>query len=161
MALDPVAAVQRLNNLLSQLASIKSQFDPQLSTWREEVLLVLWKAYGSDSEESARFKAISFSGYADTAFQDGAMKATLFLRSRIDELTPVTIVAANPSLSATHLSGSNRKVFIVHGHNHGMKETVARFLTKLDLEPIILHEQSEQGSTIIEKFEENANVAFA
>lgn len=40
---------------------------------------------------------------------------------------------------AEHGTQSN-KVFVVHGHNHGIKESVARFLEKLDLDPIILHE---------------------
>jgi len=56
----------------------------------------------------------------------------------------------------------NRKdVFVVHGHNHGVKETVARLLTKLGLNPIILHEQPDQGRTLIEKFEQHADVSFA
>jgi predicted nucleotide-binding protein len=49
----------------------------------------------------------------------------------------------------------------VHGHDDGLKETVARFLSKLDLEPVILHEQPNRGRTIIEKFEEHTDVAFA
>jgi len=56
--------------------------------------------------------------------------------------------------------GSNR-IFIVHGHNNEMKETVARFLSQSDLEPIILHEQPNRGKTIIEKFEEYSDVRFA
>lgn len=56
---------------------------------------------------------------------------------------------------------SSRRVFIVHGHDDGLKETVARFLTKLDLEPVILHELPNRGRTIIEKFEAHADVAFA
>lgn len=56
---------------------------------------------------------------------------------------------------------SSRRVFVVHGHDDGLKETVARFLTKLDLEPVILHEQPNRGRTIIEKFEAYADVAFA
>jgi len=55
---------------------------------------------------------------------------------------------------------SNR-VFLVHGHNNELKETTARFLEKLGLTPIILHEQSSKGLTIIEKFEEYSDVAFA
>ena len=43
----------------------------------------------------------------------------------------------------------------------GPRMTVARFLTKLGLEPVVLHEQPNQGRTIIEKFEEYAQVAFA
>lgn len=53
------------------------------------------------------------------------------------------------------------KVFIVHGHEHGVKEEVARFIEKLGLEPIILHEQPNKGRTIIEKFEDYADVHFA
>jgi predicted nucleotide-binding protein len=56
---------------------------------------------------------------------------------------------------------STRRVFVVHGHDDGLKETVARFLSKLDLEPVILHEQPNRGRTIIEKFEEHTDVAFA
>lgn len=56
---------------------------------------------------------------------------------------------------------SSRRVFVVHGHDDGLKETVARFLSKLDLNPVILHEQPNRGRTIIEKFEEHADVAFA
>jgi predicted nucleotide-binding protein len=53
------------------------------------------------------------------------------------------------------------KVFIVHGHNNEIKVTVARTIEKLGLEAIILHEQANSGKTIIEKFEEYADVAFA
>lgn len=52
-------------------------------------------------------------------------------------------------------------VFIVHGRNHGIKETVARFVHKLELNPIILHEQPNLGRTLIEKFTDYSNVGFA
>ncbi len=55
----------------------------------------------------------------------------------------------------------SRKIFIVHGKNKEMKESLARTLEKLGLAPIILHEQSSQGKTIIEKFENYSNVGFA
>jgi hypothetical protein len=54
-----------------------------------------------------------------------------------------------------------RKVFVVHGHDDGVKNAVARLLSKLDLEPVILHEQPNRGRTIIEKFLDHADVAFA
>jgi len=57
---------------------------------------------------------------------------------------------------------SNNKVFIVHGHDNEMKETVARLLEKLDLKPIILHEQPNKGKTVIEKFEKcSEDVGYA
>jgi predicted nucleotide-binding protein len=56
---------------------------------------------------------------------------------------------------------TNREVFIVHGHDEAAKLAVDSFLKKLDLIPIILHEQSNKGRTIIEKFEEHSDVGFA
>jgi len=41
------------------------------------------------------------------------------------------------------------------------KVSAARFVEKLDLSAIILHEQPSAGSTIIEKIEEHTNVGFA
>lgn len=55
----------------------------------------------------------------------------------------------------------SNKIFIVHGHNDLMKETVARTLERIGLEAIILHEQPNKGNTIIEKFKEYSNVGFA
>jgi len=52
-------------------------------------------------------------------------------------------------------------IFIVHGHNNEQKESLARFIQHLDLQPIILHEKPNAGKTLIEKFEANADVGFA
>lgn len=52
-------------------------------------------------------------------------------------------------------------VFIVHGHDEGLKNRVARFVEKLGLKAVILHEQANQGYTIIEKIEAYAGVGFA
>jgi predicted nucleotide-binding protein len=59
------------------------------------------------------------------------------------------------------MATETKKVFVVHGHDDSAREAVARFLSRLDLEPIILHEQPDQGQTIVEKFEANSDVAFA
>jgi predicted nucleotide-binding protein len=55
----------------------------------------------------------------------------------------------------------SRKVFVVHGHDDGAREAVARFLQRLGFEPVILHERANQGRTIIEKFEAHGDVGFA
>ena len=54
---------------------------------------------------------------------------------------------------------SGNEVFIVHGRDDGVKETVARFIEKLNLKATILHEQPSGGLTIIEKLEKYANNA--
>jgi predicted nucleotide-binding protein len=53
------------------------------------------------------------------------------------------------------------RIFIVHGHDEAMKQGVARTLEKIGLEPIILHEKSNEGRTIIEKFTDYSDVSFA
>jgi predicted nucleotide-binding protein len=55
----------------------------------------------------------------------------------------------------------NDSVFIVHGHDDAAKEQVARFVEKLGLEAIILHERANIGKTIIEKIERYSDVGYA
>jgi len=55
----------------------------------------------------------------------------------------------------------SKEIFIVHGHDEAAKQEVARFIEKLGLHAIILHEQPDQGRTIIEKFEHHSDVGFA
>jgi hypothetical protein len=84
-------------------------------------------------------------------------QAIASLEERIGEATS-NFAREDPINDSASVS---RKVFIVHGHDEGAREGVARFLEKMDLMPIILHEQANQGRTIIEKFEAHADVGFA
>jgi len=61
--------------------------------------------------------------------------------------------------SGAQYSGSD--VFIVHGYDESVKNEVASFIRELGLKAIILHEEANKGRTIIEKFEDHANVGFA
>lgn len=56
---------------------------------------------------------------------------------------------------------ADRFVFVVHGHDHGVKEAVARFIEKLGAKVVVLHEQSDRGQTVIEKFEHHSDVSYA
>jgi predicted nucleotide-binding protein len=58
-------------------------------------------------------------------------------------------------------SANNSDVFVVHGRDNAAKDGVARFLEKLQLNAIILHEQPNKGRTIIEKFVDSSDVGFA
>ena len=70
-----------------------------------------------------------------------------------------TIAPAQPL--STNSAGDNTNIFIVHGHNVAVQQSVARTIERLGLNPIILHEQPNAGKTIIEKFESNSKVGFA
>ena len=65
-----------------------------------------------------------------------------------------------PKILDTVVTARNkRKVFIVHGRDNEAKQEVSRFIEKLGLEAIILHEQASSGMTIIEKIEKYSNDA--
>lgn len=85
-------------------------------------------------------------------------EAVRVLEERLEEAGASSGASAVPGRPT--ISANNKKVFIVHGHDSGPKEAVARLLTSLGFEPIILHEQANKGRTIIEKFEANADVGF-
>ena len=57
---------------------------------------------------------------------------------------------------------ATRKVFVVHGHDGEAKNEVARFLSKLGLEEVILHERANKGRHLLTKFqEESEGASFA
>jgi len=68
---------------------------------------------------------------------------------------------ASPNLPTTNLP-SSRKVFLVHGRDNDAKNEVARFLSKIGLEEIILHERPNSGRHLLTKFqEESEGASFA
>lgn len=69
--------------------------------------------------------------------------------------------SAGSNVTNNGFDNCSRKVFVVHGHNEEYINKVARFLEKLNCEPIILKEQPNSGKTIIEKFKDLSKVAFA
>ncbi|MBN3723562.1 nucleotide-binding protein [Burkholderia sp. Ac-20379] len=69
---------------------------------------------------------------------------------------------AAPVVPPPATAAARTRVFIVHGHNVAVREEVARFVQGLGLEAVILHEQPNQGRTILAKFQdEAARAAFA
>ena len=104
----------------------------------------------------------------------GPSEASSLIQDAVSKLVAAAKIAAPekphedwkvlvPSTSEVDALDSQRtRIFIVHGQDDGTKHTVARFLEKLGLEPVILHEQPNRGRTIITKFlEESDRVGFA
>lgn len=65
------------------------------------------------------------------------------------------------SQKTTVIDQNCKKVFVVYGHDLEMKDSVARFLSLIDLEPVILNELPSMGNTIIEKFENSSGAQVA
>lgn len=143
--------------------------------WEHGARKAITFAFGEKSQYLEDFdSALSrYSNESETAaftkgdkFNDAVPKITVLLEIMIEDIeeyweedTP-TLKTTDP---AKESSGppQGKNVFIIHGHDTGAKEEVARFISKLGLNPIILHEHASQGKTVIEKFEQHADVSYA
>ena len=83
------------------------------------------------------------------------------LESIRDRLELIPELPSAPPPAGANLATPSRDVFVVHGHDEGAKQAVARLVENLGLKAVILHEQSNAGRTIIEKFEDCSDVGFA
>ena len=83
-----------------------------------------------------------------------------FARDYIDYVKAST-GTVEAAMLPTRTGPAARKVFIVHGHDEGSREMVARYVQQLGFEPIILHEQASKGRTVIEKIDAHSDVGFA
>jgi len=175
-------AIENLNVLISEIPGIKRN-SSEHTRWLSNVLRVLDEKFGTDSQYSTTIRAFPWKETASgiysaynyqsererdhqNAFCRQMGQAKGIILSAIDALTEKLeeseIDAAQENKGTSFGAFDPKKVFIVHGHNEEMKQSVARIITKLGLTPIILHEQPNGGKTIIEKFERNAeNINFA
>lgn len=111
-----------------------------------------WMTNIGEKERAAFKKHSSEAGSLNDVSEEGTVPAL------IEPTFPRTLVAS----SQRSAMPKSNKVFIVHGHDEGALDKLARFLEKLKLGVIILKEQPNQGRTIIEKYEACADdVAFA
>ena len=154
-------ALKRLRKALDGFLKLKEiDFDsPEFQKWHRGTQIAITKTF-EDKSHLQEFKRSITTSYQE----DSPKPAASLLESLIEEIeeywedegqTPASSVVQENERASTN------EVFVIHGRDNEAKETVARFLTRLDLTPVILHEQSNQGRTIIEKFEQHAQVGFA
>ena len=60
-----------------------------------------------------------------------------------------------------HIQLQEKNILLIHGRDEGAKESALKFIEKLELRALILHEQPNEGKSILEKFEEAPNANFA
>lgn len=170
-------AIEKLQQQIDFIESLKSKarFSPEYKRWLRDTEVAIEHIFGKEGRHLGDFKSIRFQlgVYAsntpdykfEAVFRSGLDNAGEILKSMIYEIKEYGMVQ-NESLSriesvATPVLSDSTKVFVVHGHDEAAKQAVARFIEKLDLTPVILHEQPNEGRTIIEKFEDHSDVCFA
>lgn len=141
-----------------------AQFFPSHIDQFDRFIEVQWTIYPRVIALGGRQQNHSDVDAAERRANDGIVKAAkeklvahLNAILELEELKDGADEAGAPAPDAKQ----SRNIFVVHGHNEEMKQSVARTLLDLGLNPIILHEQPNSGRTIIEKFEVNSDVSFA
>ena len=167
-------ALERLRKALDEIAELKplSANSPQFEKWQRNTKIAITNTFDSDSDHIKDFEAVNFlpftismySSNRQQAYMQGLESAAALLESMIHEINEYWEDESEAAQSSdNHKSEqiTTKEVFVVHGRDEGAREKVARFLERLELRPVVLHEQPNEGRTIIEKFEDFAHVGFA
>ncbi|MHB1462495.1 MAG: TIR domain-containing protein [Armatimonadota bacterium] len=77
------------------------------------------------------------------------------------DASELTIVEDSHIRKEHQVDPASKKVFIVHGRDEDRRQEVRDVLLEFGYEPIILDKQPNQGKTLIEKFIEYSDVAYA
>ena len=169
-------AIERLQKVLDEIPALKQlqEESPQFKKWKRNTRVAITKTFRNDSQQIKDFDEIDFSltvmshlthgSEFQEAYEEGLESAASVLESMIEEIdeyweddnqTPISSKIRENAQITTN------EIFIVHGRDEGAKDKVARFLENLDLKPVILAEMPAKGRTIIEKFEQHAQVGYA
>lgn len=146
-----------------------SEDTPEFIAWHVKAERFLIRKFGEDSFEHTKFLNSEFSvrgygyNYLDyvSACASGLETTKGIFNTYLEEIKEENeMVNARNGKTISHFDNFS-KVFVVHGHNGELRESVARLLEKQGIEAIILSEQANNGKTIIEKFEEYGDVSAA
>ena len=170
-------AKERLQRALDEIPDLKQlrRNSPEFKKWHRDTEVAIRNTFGESSSHVQDFGAIRYSlsfivsGMPESDFQKayvgGLSSAAATLESMIDEVEEYwedDNQETNSSEAPKILERVNtNQVFVIHGRDHGTRDTVTRFLENLGLEAVILQEQPDQGRTVIEKFEQYALCDFA
>ena len=155
---------EKLESLISEAKFLTSQtvtaYNPEVQAWYSKAERFLIKKFGQDSFEYKDFKNIRFTPSIVTSNTDlirkciaGLNTVILIFQSYLDEMNE-----NSTTTDATQKQGTYDKIFIVHGHDGEIKQSVARIVEKQGIEAVILSEKVNQGRTIIEKIEDYSDV---
>ena len=141
----------RINHVLKE--SVREESEPYIYFKTGSAAII--EGNYRDQFDTAKNSYIGALNTLKNIVKDGDIFDELLIKSKpIDKIE----IAQKTQKTTTKLN--EKKVFIVHGHDHDLKIELEVFLTHIGLKPIILHREADKGQTIIEKFETNSDAAY-
>jgi predicted nucleotide-binding protein len=169
----PPAQAMQLNDTqiakATALLENRPSNDDDYSSWELVTRNILEKAFGRNSPNVSSVmdegKYGMFPGNASAQWWENHRATSLQSQKRsldgLRELVETELQLSSGQIATVSPGPKGHKIFLVHGHDDRALRETARFLEKLHQEVIILREQPNQGRTLIEKFEDYADVGFA
>jgi len=163
-----IALLRQQRDKIDDLLKLKYD-DPQVDKWDNFTQQVIVKSFGKPHDNLSAYYSTRTGGsiyvnMPDYAIQENFINGYTALKTLLEGFIEQLEAFGEPTeekiIEATkHIS--SMEIFIVHGHNEEVKNELAIILNKLGFKPIILHEQANQGLTLIEKLEKHSDVGFA
>ena len=170
-------AKERLQKQLDAITELKQlpRPSPGFDKWRRDTEAAIANTFGESSRYINDFRDIKYTltlpSRSDATrrmlnnYVGGLQQAAAILESMIHEIEEYWEDDSQSLDSSENLEmrkqTNTSQAFIIHGRDYGTRDMVARFLESLEIKPVILQEQPDQGRTVIEKFEQYAQVDFA
>tara|TARA_R110002049_G_scaffold9962_1_gene49626 strand:+ start:6032 stop:6814 length:783 start_codon:yes stop_codon:yes gene_type:complete len=159
--------LKKLKEIKEDLNSLnQNSNDEEFKALKNRTKNIAIKQFGKDNDYSKRIDSIE--DFLTERYKHQAIGIVDLMIDEIELVETKEKLIKEPLIQQEEikkeqnlLKSLTSKIFIVHGHNDTMRETVARTVEKLGLKSIILHEQANIGDTIIEKLTRNSNVNFA
>jgi predicted nucleotide-binding protein len=173
--------IDRLKKRISELeafdpASVQDRWSPATHAIDTAIEETLAKVFGDDTPAYNRYSSAArldngpliMGGGPDPAYKvqewlrEGKARSLALLNQAVNGLEEDLAdlgESAPPSAPTQPRFANNDEIFIVHGRDSPAKIEVARLIQKAGLRDVILHEQPNQGRTIIEKFEAHGGAA--
>ena len=156
--------IELFRKIKDKFEDLKFEEDDKSDGLYKRLTMLIKNIHGKNSEYLEdlliiQCSPITMDGRKNVIHWKSAKNSTINLIDTVIEelvLFPSNTSKSNQTNKETDLS----KVFIVHGHDNGAKNEVARFIEKLGFEAIIIHEQSSSGDTIIDKIIRYSYVGF-
>ena len=177
------SALPRLEMRISDLCEfdakeVTKRDDPRINALENAIDDFLTRTFGEGTVEYKRYRSAAHLNTASIfigkptplhevveGLQHGKERAIEILdgirKIFLEEIEFVAPSSVKQMPQTVRPNSTSRDIFVVHGRDHGTRETVARFLERLDLKPIILDEKASKSLTIHQKFLDHSAVEYA
>lgn len=137
---------------------------PEWLAWKTRCRNLIREILDEDAPSNLLIKqGLSFrtAGMKPPEFEKAKTTILLALRTALKAVEGDTFGELRSNKSQGGSPALSNKVFVVHGHDQGLKTDIEQFIQQIGLEPIVLHRQPDKGRTLIEKFEQHSDVGYA